>query len=799
MLNPLQTPAKRSLLSMTLIVVGIASLLVATLFIFITLALTQWRAEDQATKRLNELIDSTSVMASVACFANDATLAAETANALLKHSDVLSISIHTEKQELATASRAQPRLIADHAVEAVPLTRAIHSPFDPTEKIGEILVTPNWPEIQKTVRADVRHAATILILLATGIVGVIGAVITWLVVRPVKSISDRLHAINASAGETLHVPVAHAENELGRLVEDINDLLGRFQVEHESQLQRVVTEKLRLAAEVFKNSQEGIMITNRQNEIVTVNRAFSQITGYSEDEVIGKNPRILTSGRQNKDFYTTMWNALLDRGFWKGELWNRCKTGEIIPKWFSINTVTNEAGEIVNHVAIFSDISERKKAEERIEFLAHHDPLTKLPNRVLLRDRFANACASALRAGSGITLMFIDLDNFKNINDSFGHHAGDKLLTAMVERLQGFIREADTISRQGGDEFIVMLANIREPEIVARIAEKMLNALAAPFTFEENTFAVSASIGISLFPDDGKDFDSLLRNADAAMYDAKSRGKNAYRFFTEAMSGDAKGRLRLQVDLRNALKNAEFRLHYQAQIDLASNEMIGVEALLRWHHPTLGEILPAHFIPLAEDCGLIVPIGQWVLEEACRQGAQWRASGLPPLMIAVNISALQFNRGDLIEIIENALRRSGLPAGQLEIEITESVLMRNLNGTLDTIQRLKQLGVQFAIDDFGTGYSSLSSLKTMKVNKLKIDQSFVRDIDHDADDLAIVRAIIQLGQTLQLRVIAEGVETVEQLDILRKHGCDEVQGYYFGRPLPPESLEALLMAGKTGA
>lgn len=795
MLPHLPLPSKRSLLSMTLLVVGVASVLVATFFILITLALTHGRAEDQATKRLNELIDSTSVMASVACFANDATLAAETANALIKHSDVLSISIYSNNEKLATASRPRPPLIANQH-KAAPLRHAIHSPFDPTEIIGEIQLTPNWLEIHKTVRDEVRHAATILILVATGIVAVIGAVITLLVVRPVKSISDRLHSISATTGEKLHVPAAHAKNELGRLVEDINDLLGRFHVEHESRLQRIVTEKLSLAAEVFKNSQEGIMITNRQNEIVTVNRAFSQITGYSEAEVIGKDPRLLASGRQNSDFYKKLWNSLLTEGFWKGELWNRRKNGEIIPKWFSINTVKNEAGEIVNHVAIFSDISERKKAEERIEFLAHHDPLTKLPNRVLLRDRFSHACASALREGSGITMMFIDLDNFKNINDSFGHHAGDKLLTTIVERLHGFIREADTISRQGGDEFIVMLSNIREQDVVTRIAKKMLDALAAPVIFEGNTFAISASIGISLFPDDGQDFDELLRNADDAMYDAKSSGKNGYRFFTKTMSRDARRRLHLQVDLRNALENGEFQLYYQPQSDLASGKMIGVEALLRWHHPTLGMVSPSHFIPLAEECGLIVPIGQWVLEEACRQGAQWQKSGMPPLVVAVNISALQFSRGDLVEIIERALRDSGFPARQLEIEITESLLMRNLDGTRETIQRLKKLGIQFAIDDFGTGYSSLSSLKTMKVNKLKIDQSFVRDIGHDADDLAIVRAIIQLGKTLQLRVIAEGVETLEQLNILRKHGCDEVQGYYFGQPQPPESLQALLMAGK---
>lgn len=787
---------RNSLLAKSLLVVCAASVLVVVAFIFTTLQLTRQRAVTQATERLEQLIESTSVMAGIACFADDATLAKETAQGFVKHNDVLSVIIRSSKRELARAVRSGADVAVSNSQALGILTRNVYSPFDVDSPAGEIVVFPNWKEINREVSEDVRHSAFILILFALAIVGVIASVVLLFVIRPVKRISDRLHAMDAATGEMLAIPPGHASNELGRLVGDINDLIVRFRVslqqEHKLHLERVVSENMRLSSEVFEHSHEGIIITDRNNEILTVNRAFTAITGYTSDEVTGKNPRVFSSGRHDRDFYAAMWKSLLGQGLWRGELWNRRKTGEIVPNWFSINTVKNELGEIINHIAIFSDITERKRAEERIDFLAHHDPLTKLPNRVLLRDRFNQACASALRNHSGVSVLFVDLDNFKHINDSFGHQAGDRVLVSVVGRLQGFIRDSDTICRQGGDEFIVVLHNLHDVNVITRITQNMLDALSAPVEVENFSISLSASVGIAIFPNDGRAFDDLLKNADAAMYEAKASGKNTFRFFTESMNKGALDKLQMKAHLRTALSNHEFSLHYQPQINLETGRIIGVESLIRWHHPELGTISPALFIPLAEESGLIAPIGEWVLREACRQGRQWIDSGMDALVVSVNISALQFKRGNVFELVRDVLLDTGYPADLLELEFTESALLNNVEETRETIRNLKAFGVKLAIDDFGTGYSSLSYLKQIKVDKLKIDQSFVRDIGHDMDDLAIVSAIIQLGKTLQLRVIAEGVEMAEQLHILERLDCDEVQGYYFARPQPAGEVTALI-------
>ena len=428
------------------------------------------------------------------------------------------------------------------------------------------------------------------------------------------------------------------------------------------------------------------------------------------------------------------------------------------------------------------DITERKHAEEKIEFLAHHDPLTGLPNRVLLRDRFEQASVIARREETGVVVMFLDLDQFKHINDSFGHQVGDQLLIQVVKRLQNCIRDTDTICRQGGDEFIVVLSNINDVNDISRIAQNMLDAMSDPIEIENQSFHTSASIGITLFPSDGDNFDDLLKNADTAMYKAKESGRNTYHFFTAKMNVDAMERLQLHTQLRAALQRNEFRLHYQPQLDLVSGNVVGMEALIRWHHPELGTISPARFIPVAESSGLIIPIGEWVLEEACKQARIWQQGGQAPFKVAVNLSALQFKRGNILDTVSKVLERSGLPPSLLDLELTESILLQDMESALKIIRGLKALGVQLSIDDFGTGYSSLSYLKQLHVDKLKIDQSFVRDIVTDVDDMAIVSAIIQLGKILHMRVIAEGVETAEQLQSLSAYGCDEVQGYYFCRP-----------------
>lgn len=426
--------------------------------------------------------------------------------------------------------------------------------------------------------------------------------------------------------------------------------------------------------------------------------------------------------------------------------------------------------------------AQHEAAEKQLEFLAHHDVLTGLPNRLLLRDRFEQAAAQSDREQSGVAILFLDLDNFKQVNDTLGHNYGDQLLVRVVERLRDCLRDTDTISRQGGDEFIVLLPHLHNMEAVSNIAHHIIEVFAEPFEIENYSINTTFSIGVSLYPEDGREFDSLLRNADTALYQAKDSGRDTYRFFSEKMNIDAQEQLHLQGQLRNAVKNQEFLLHYQPQIDIGSGRIVGAEALVRWQHPEIGLIPPGKFIPLAERSGLIIQMGEWVLNEACRQAQLWCQNG-HPLVMAVNLSALQFKRGNLLDTVLNALKQSGLPAAQLELELTESILLQDIDVVIKTLRSLKEMGVKLSIDDFGTGYSSLSYLKLLAVNKLKIDQSFVRDLAEDTDSAAIVRAIIQMGHTLQLSVIAEGVENDAQLSFLRNYGCNEFQGYLFSRPV----------------
>ncbi|HET7774901.1 MAG TPA: EAL domain-containing protein, partial [Azospira sp.] len=431
-------------------------------------------------------------------------------------------------------------------------------------------------------------------------------------------------------------------------------------------------------------------------------------------------------------------------------------------------------------------------AEEQIEYLAHHDPLTDLPNRVLLRDRFLQAQAQASRSGNRVAILFLDLDHFKLVNDTLGHPLGDRLLQAVSERLRHGVRETDTISRQGGDEFVIVLPDITDPEMAGAIAGKLMEQMREPVRVNGHHLNVSFSIGIALFPDDGDDFDTLLKKADTAMYSAKESGRHALHFFTPQMNAETAARLELQNRLQRALEKQELVLHYQPQFDLASGRIIGAEALLRWQDPLRGLVPPGAFIPVAEDTGLIVPIGEWVIGEACRELRRWHEAGATDLSMAVNLSPVQFRRSHLVEITARALQENRLPAECLEFELTESLLMREDAAILDTLSALKGLGIKLSIDDFGTGYSSLAYLKRFAVDKLKIDQSFVRDLCCNPDDEAIVHAVITMARNLKLRTVAEGVETHEQAQMLRRFSCDEVQGYHFGRPMPAADFQALL-------
>ncbi len=552
---------------------------------------------------------------------------------------------------------------------------------------------------------------------------------------------------------------------------------------------------LKRAARVFESSQEAILLTDTECNIVSVNPAFLEMTGYRADEVIGKNPRLLSSGRHPPEFFADMWHALTGEDKWQGEVWNRRSNGDDFPVWLRISVYRDAAGKVRNYVGTSTDISERLDAQERIRQLAYFDPLTRLPNRRMLQDRAQQALASAEREGNSLALLFVDLDHFKTINDSLGHSAGDQLLSEVAQRLTASVRRMDTVARLGGDEFVVLLAETTL-DGAAEVARKILDVVARPFLVEQHELGVTPSLGISLFPQDGRDFETLLKHADTAMYRAKESGRNAYQFFASEMNVAALERLVLENSLRQGLERGEFILYYQPQINVASGRIIGSEALVRWRHPKIGLVPPGKFIPAAEISGLIVSIGEWVLREACRQNRAWQDAGLPPISVAVNISSVQFRGGQLEGNVRSVLAETGMSAEFLELELTEGILMGGANETVETLRRLSTLGVKLAIDDFGTGYSSLSYLKRFPVDKLKIDQSFVRDIVTDPDDWAIAKAVISMGHSLRLDVIAEGVEHAEQLEMLRDQGCDEVQGYYFSIPLPAQEFAELLRQQK---
>jgi diguanylate cyclase (GGDEF)-like protein/PAS domain S-box-containing protein len=556
------------------------------------------------------------------------------------------------------------------------------------------------------------------------------------------------------------------------------------------------TEQLRLFARIFDTINEGVVVTDSTNNIVSVNPAFSSITGYSAAEAIGNNPRMLHSGLMDKVFYDKMWQSINKTGRWQGEISDRRKNGESYVEWLSISTMKDERGEFSHHIAVVSDISERKAAEEHMVYIAQHDFLTDLPNRMMLHDRLTQAIAHAGREQRKVAVMFLDLDRFKAINDTLGHLVGDKLLKVVASRISSVARVSDTVSRLGGDEFAIMLPYIENMDDIATIAVKLLTSVAGPCVIDGNDIEVTTSIGISVFPEDGKDSESLIAHADAAMYQAKGNGRNNYQFFTYEMNRRTLERMAIKNKLSHALERNELFLLYQPQVDLQSGRIIGAEALLRWDHPMFGNVLPTQFIPIAEENGLIPPMGEWVLREACRQNQEWRKQGLMKITMAVNLSAVQFRQKNLGEIIKVVLHESGLAPSGLELEITEGVVMQDAEAAILLLEDMKAMGLKLSVDDFGTGYSSLSYLKRFPIDKFKIDQSFVRDLATDTDDAVIVSTIISMAHSLKLKVIAEGVETAEQLAFLKQQGCDEIQGYYFSKPVSAEEFTKLLSSDK---
>jgi len=542
---------------------------------------------------------------------------------------------------------------------------------------------------------------------------------------------------------------------------------------------------------LLDNALVGIAMVRHRN-IAMCNRRLEEIFGYPAGGMTGHSTRIMY---ESEDSFLAMGDeayACLKRGqnFSASHLMARADGsvfwGELAGR--SIDPELPEEGSIW----IFSDITERKRAQERAEFLSYHDALTGLPNQLLLKDRLQQAIAFSNTTGTKLALLIIDLDRFKTINDFLGHNAGDRLLVEVAGRLEKRVRNTDTVSRQGGDEFLLLLSNLAEPDAIVTFLGELMSSMQQPYLVEGQELTTSVSVGIAIYPEDGADFETLLRKADMAMYRAKDSGRNTYRFFNQEMNEDAVEHVTMHAGLWRAVEAEQFVLHYQPQFEMPGGRLIGAEALIRWNHPDLGLVSPGRFIPVAEETGLIVQIGDWVMREACREAVKWREAGQPGVVVAVNLSAVQFKRGDIELSITRALKESGLDPALLELELTESILIRDSDNVLSSVKRLKQMGIKLSIDDFGTGYSSLSYLKRFEVDKLKIDQTFVRDLVTDAEDAAIVRAIIQMAHSLGLKTIAEGVESQQVQDALASYGCDEVQGYWCGRPIPAEAFREFL-------
>ncbi|HEY1043864.1 MAG TPA: EAL domain-containing protein [Telluria sp.] len=552
---------------------------------------------------------------------------------------------------------------------------------------------------------------------------------------------------------------------------------------------KLAEEKLRLSATVLEQIADGVIVVDVDGRIVAVNPAFTQITGYTEEEALGQPYSLARSSRHDQEFYDALWRELQESGYWRGELWNLRHNGELYLEWLTLSAVRDNSGTRTHYVGVFSDITKVRESQEQLDHMAHHDPLTQLPNRLLFHDRLHHALQRASRDHEQLALLFIDLDRFKNVNDTLGHHTGDELLKQVAHALAGKLREGDTLARLGGDEFIVLLENVSGAGGAAHVAEKLVTLFEQPFMVSGYELFVTASVGIAVYPNDAADLNMLIRNADVAMYQAKARGRNGYQFYAPSMSGEGVERLRMETLLRRAIEKDEIFLHYQPQVEIDSGRLVGVEALLRWNNPELGEVPPTRFVPLAEDMGLVNQLGEWVLAEACRQMVRWDQAGLAVPKIAVNLSARQFERGSIVSMVDEVLKETGLAPARLQLEVTETVIM-NTGDALAFINGLYEIGVGLAIDDFGTGYSSLAYLKQLPVQTLKIDRSFIKDISTDANDEAIAIAIIQLGKSLNLSVVAEGVETDEQAAFLLRHGCTLAQGYLYSRPLLPDALLA---------
>lgn len=607
--------------------------------------------------------------------------------------------------------------------------------------------------------------------------------------EPLRAMDDALNGLLATAEQRETHLRDHRRllsERLSQLSQEIQDL--KQQVRQEVQQRRRVQSEAAKLSGALTHAADAVMVTNCDGEIEYVNPAFESITGYQREEVLGAKPDILKSGEHDQQFFAGMWKTMLAGEIFRDVVINRRKDGSLYHEEKSITPLKDSRGNITHFISTGKDITDRIRVQEELHYMAHHDAITGLPNRVMLMERIEQAMVRARRSGKGVSILFLDLDGFKAINDTVGHHVGDRFLAEVASRLQACLKDEDTVARLGGDEFAVVLDGLHAMTGVSKVARKLLRQLAMPFLVDGLDLYVTASIGVARYPSDGEDVHTLLRKADSAMYRAKHAGKNTHKFFSQVEGQEDLKRLELEQQLRRAVERNEFELVYQPQVSIDTSRVVGVEALLRWRHPERGLVTPHEFIDVLEETGLILEMGDWIIHESCRQVARWQDRGLPPLRVAVNLSSRQFLRRDLVGSVARVLDDTGLSPRFLNIEITEGTLARKFETTIETLNKLNALGITISVDDFGVGYSSLNYLKRFPIHKLKIDQSFVRDVTHDADDAAIVSAIIALAHNLRLEVIAEGVETLDQMFFLSRHGCHEVQGHLVSTPLTADAF-----------
>lgn len=644
--------------------------------------------------------------------------------------------------------------------------------------------------------SEMRRIFFVILAVSICCIALVSLAVSTTITRPLISLIDRL---NVNMNQDWHLQPLNSwrKDEIGDLERSFNQFVRRLETYKrnlitENNIRKETEIRLQLFEKVFENANEGITITDPDGEIQAVNQAFTDITGYNAEEAIGQNPRILKSDRHVPAFYKAMWKSLISKGYWSGEIWNRKKSGEAYPEFLSISAIRDKNGETKNYVAVFHDISEMKTKEKQIEYMAYHDPLTGLPNRTLLKDRLEHAIIRARRDAKKLQLIFIDLDNFKNVNDTAGHAQGDELLKEAAERLNNATRSSDTVARLGGDEFIIMVTDVDNMMEIIGMVQRIQHSFSAPFDIDGKLFHISCSIGISVFPEDGDDAETLVRHADLAMYHAKDKGKNNYYLFEKKMAKKINHRINMEMDMRKAIENDEFQVYFQPQVNIRTLKPVGLEALVRWIKPDGTVVLPGRFIPLAEESGLIIPIGQQIFQKAVEQTCRIREKSQLDLMLSVNVSARQMDDPVFEKMAAGIIKDTAYPTERLKIEITESLLMRDINTTMARLKNLSQIGISTAIDDFGTGYSSLAYLKQMPITTLKIDKSFINDIVDDENALALVETIVLMANKLNMGIVAEGVEDENQLKVLNRLGDMDIQGYVFARPMPLHELEAWL-------